>query len=63
MKVIEVQDAVLGITRIPDEKRPWRLTLQDPSSKEVYWVGLTQEVVDEIVQKFTGGIVIPRAKL
>lgn len=60
MKVTEIQNAVLGIVRTPSKQKPWRLTIQDPESKEVLWIDLTQEVADQIVTKFTSGILIPR---
>ena len=57
----EIQNATLGIVRTQGQK-PWRLTIQDPDSKEVIWVDLTQEVADQIIAKFTSGIVVPRVQ-
>lgn len=60
MKVSEIQNAVLGIVRTSSQQKPWRLTIQDPDSSEVIWVDLTQEIVDQIVGKFTSGLIIPK---
>lgn len=61
MKVSEIQGATLGIVQNPGAKKPWRLTIQDPDTREVIWVDMTDEVAKQIVAKLTTGIVLAKA--
>lgn len=61
MKVSEIQGATLGVVQIPGAKKPWRLTIQDPDTREVIWVDMTDEVAKQIVAKLNTGIVLAKA--
>jgi len=56
VKVIEVQNATLGILRQPGAQKPWRLTIQDRDDGSVIWVDITDEVARQIVAKLSSGI-------
>jgi len=60
VKVTEIQGATLGIAHIPGAQKPWRLTIQDPHDKSVFWVDMTEEVAQQIVAKLTTGIQVAR---
>lgn len=63
MRVTELQNVVLGVTRLVDAPpgKAFRLTIQDRDSKEVIWMDISQEVADQIVEKLTRGIQVVKA--
>lgn len=60
MKVTEIQGATLGIVKIVNGPKAFRLTIQDQQAGEVIWIDLTQEVADQIIAKLTSGIQIAK---
>lgn len=58
MKISELRNVKIGAERADDGQ--YRITIQDPHSREVVWVAFGQDVADALVEQLTGGIQIVR---
>jgi hypothetical protein len=56
VKITELRNVKIGIDRTDDGRTPFRLTMQDPHTREVLWVGFGQDVADALIGQLTGGI-------
>lgn len=60
MKVIEIQNATLGIQHMPGLPKPWRMTIQDREAGEVHWLDLDDATAKKIAEKLSTGIQIAK---
>ncbi len=55
MKISELRNVKVSVDRVDDAgKAAYRMTIQDPHTREVIWLGFTQEVADGLVAQLTG---------
>lgn len=61
LKITELRSVKVGVERVAEsDKQPFRLTIHDPHTREVLWIGFGQEVADAIMAQLTGGIHVVR---
>lgn len=60
LKIIELRNVKVGVERVDDGKTEFRLTIHDPHTREVLWIGFGRDVADAMIGQLTGGIQIVR---
>jgi hypothetical protein len=60
VRIVELRNVKIGAERLSNSATEFRLTIQDPHTREVIWVGFGQDVADAIIEQLTGGIKVVR---